>query len=166
MRIVNRENEHFYIDKTGSFMPVSDQYSCPVIVASGFIHDDYAERSITYAVPKADGKPVMVQLYEMAEFLCDNPFWDAQIEQVYINQDSEIELVPRVGQHTILLGSTDDLSDKMNRLHVFYKEGLNKAGWDNYSQINLKFRNQVIGTRSASYKPVAGIKTNIENKKH
>jgi cell division protein FtsQ len=169
MRIVNNDNEHYYIDRTGTFMPVSATYSSPVVVASGFIFDDYAESSLRYAVPSATdstARPVLVQLYEISGFLKSHPFWDAQIEQVYVNSEGELELIPRVGNHTILIGNTDQLEEKMARLFVFYQEGINKAGWENYSRINLKFRNQVIGTRSARYKPNANSVTKPENKSH
>lgn len=150
MRIINNDNEHFYVDAEGVFMPVSDQYVKPVIVASGFIFDDYRQKNLAFASAfpsDSTQKQVLVQLNEIAKFLRSNPFWDAQIEQIYVNTDSEIELVPRVGDHTILLGSTTDLDQKMNNLFVFYTEAMKKAGWNQYKMINLKFKNQVVCTR-------------------
>jgi len=151
IRIVNHENEHFYIDDQGEFMPVTDKYSCPVVVASGYIFDDYEERSLKYAVPFVKDttvQPVLKQLNQIALFLKKNEFWDSQIEQLYVNEKSEIELIPRVGDHNILIGSTVLLEEKMNNLLVFYQEGISKAGWENYSDINLKFKDQVICTKS------------------
>jgi cell division protein FtsQ len=152
IRIVNNDNEHFYIDEQGDFMPVTDKYSCQVIVASGHIYDDYAERSLRYAVPfikDTTMKPVLFQLNEIALFLKQHEFWDAQIEQLYVNDRSEIELIPRIGNQTILLGSSENLEEKMDRLMLFYREGIIKAGWNKYSVINLKYKDQVICTRAA-----------------
>jgi cell division protein FtsQ len=150
LRIVNRENEHFYVDDQGAFMPVSDKYSCPVIVASGNIFDDYAEKNLNYAVPNlrdTNALPILVQLNEIALYLKHNDFWDAQIEQIYVNELSEIELIPRVGNQKILIGNSSNLEEKMNNLFIFYKEGVSKAGWESYGTINLKFKDQVICTR-------------------
>lgn len=152
LRIVNNDNEHFYIDEHGDFMPVTDKYSCQVIVASGNIYDDYAERSLRYAVPfikDTTMKPVLQQLNEIALYLRGHEFWDAQIEQLYVNENSEIEMIPRVGNHTILLGDAENLDEKMNRLMVFYREGIVKAGWKKYSVINLKYKDQVICTKAS-----------------
>jgi cell division protein FtsQ len=148
-RVVNIDNEHFYVDEKGAFMPVTDKYTSPVIVASGFIFDDYAEKNLNYAVPNTRdslAKPVLVQINEIANFIRSNEFWDAQIEQIYVNEKYEIELVPRVGNHTILLGNSENLEEKMENLMIFYKEATNKTGWEKYSMINLKFKDQVVGT--------------------
>ncbi|HMT30841.1 MAG TPA: cell division protein FtsQ, partial [Bacteroidia bacterium] len=154
IRIINNDNEHFYIDDKGEFMPVSDKFTCQVVVASGNIFDDYAERNLTYAVPFANdslAKPVLVQLNEIASFLKGNGFWDAQI---YVNDKSEIELIPRVGNQQILIGSTENLKEKMEKLFVFYNQGVTKAGWNKYSVINLKFKDQVVCTKAVPTKKI------------
>lgn len=149
VRVINNDNEHFYIDENGEFMPVTEKFTSPVVVASGFIFDDYAAKSLKYAVPHLSDStaiPVLVQVNEIAQFLKGNEFWDAQIEQIYVNEKSEIELIPRVGNHSILLGNTSNLKEKMDNLMIFYKEGAIKTGWNRYSMINLKYKDQVIGT--------------------
>ncbi len=155
LRIVNNDNEHFYVDEQGIFMPVTDKYSSQVIVASGYIYDDYAEHSLSYSVPfikDSISKPILLQLNEIALFLKNNEFWDAQVEQLYVNENSEIELIPRIGNHNILIGSSDNLNIKMENLLVFYQEGLKKAGWEKYSNINLKYKDQVICSLNPDYK--------------
>lgn len=155
MRVVNHDNEHFYVDDQGVFMPVTDKYSCQVIAASGNIYDDYAEHSLEYSVPfirDTTSQPLLLQLNEIALFLKQNEFWDAQIEQLYVNDQSEIELIPRIGDHNILIGSSEGLEEKMENLFIFYQEGINKAGWEKYSKINLKYKEQVICSRNQKYK--------------
>ncbi|HEX5001139.1 MAG TPA: hypothetical protein VFW78_01475 [Bacteroidia bacterium] len=150
MRIINNDNEHFYIDDAGIFMPVSDQYTKPVAVATGFIFDDYKQKELAFASAfpgDSTMKPVLVQVNDIALFLRAHPFWDAQVEQIFVNTDSEIELIPRVGDQRILLGSSENLDEKMNNLFLFYTEAMKKTGWDHYSLINLKFKGQVVCTR-------------------
>lgn len=151
IRIVTFDNEHFYIDDAGTFMPVTSDFTSPVPVANGYIFDKAAQKNLNYAVPNLKdtlSKPILVQVTEVAKFLRSNDFWDAQIEQIYINKNSELELVPRVGKHTVLIGNSDNLEAKMNNLMIFYQEAIGKTGWDKYSEINLKFDNQVICTKN------------------
>lgn len=151
IRIINADNEHFYIDDKGEFMPVTDKFTSQVVIASGNIFDDYAERNLNYSVPftgDSTAKPVLQQLNEIALFLKGNPFWDAQVEQVYVNEKSEIELIPRIGNQKIIIGNTDDLEVKMEKLFIFYSQGIPKSGWDKYSVINLKFKDQVVCTKA------------------
>lgn len=151
IRIININDEHFYIDDNGKFMPVSLNYSAPVIVANGFIANTYTEQCIVKSnnseTDSAMSRPILNQLYELSLFLADNPFWNAQIEQVYVNQSLEMELWPRIGNHKIILGDDRHLAEKFSKLYTFYKEGLNKTGWNEYKIINLKFEKQIVCTR-------------------
>ena len=48
------------------------------------------------------------------------------------------------------------MKEKLEKLKVFYKEGLTKVGWDKYSVINLKYKGQVVcerKTAEAAVKP-------------
>ncbi|MFM2189725.1 MAG: hypothetical protein RL491_111 [Bacteroidota bacterium] len=152
IRVINYNNEHFYIDNKGGFMPIGDDYSTRVPVASGYIFDRITQRSLVFAVPMMDStsKPVLEQVYEVAGFIQKDGFWSSQIEQIYVNEKFEIELVPRVGNHTILLGNSEDLENKMGNLLRFYQDGASKLGWQSYSKLNLKFANQVVCTKSTT----------------
>jgi cell division protein FtsQ len=164
VRIVNSNDEHFYIDDHGEFMPVSQNYTAPVIVANGLIFDGYAERKIPQLnIENKDSvelKPVIEQIYELAQFITYHPFWNAQIEQIYVNEQAEIELIPRIGNHRIILGDASELDEKFKKLMIFYKQGLNKTGWNNYSVINLKYNNQVVCTKIITDTGKKGSKTN------
>ena len=89
----------------------------------------------------------MTDLYKFGVFLHNNKFWDAQIEQIHVLPDQNIELVPRVGDHLVYLGKLENFEDKLARLKEFYKKGLNRVGWNKYSRINLEFSNQIICTK-------------------
>ncbi len=125
-------NGNFYIDSEGGIMPLpTSVFSAYVPIASGYIVKEFAS-----------GK-----LYEFALFLHDNRFWDTQIEQIYVDSNQDVELTPRVGDHQIILGKLDDYKENLEKLRLFYDKGLNEVGWNKYSVINLKFKNQVVCTR-------------------
>ena len=47
-----------------------------------------------------------------------------------------------------------DIDKKFTKLLAFYKEGLNKVGWNNYSRINIAFENEVVCTRKDGVAPL------------
>ena len=153
VRIITMHDEQFYIDDRGSFMPVSDKYTPQVIVSNGFIFDRYSEQKINFIDPDlfdtggVQTKPVIEQLFQLAKFIEADTFWNAQAEQIYVNENQELEITPRIGNHCIVIGDAENLSEKFNRLMIFYTQGLNKTGWNNYSIINLKYSNQVVCTK-------------------
>jgi cell division protein FtsQ len=152
VRIINHNDEQYYIDQTGAFMPVSDRYTPPSLVANGYIFNTYSEMNVNIGAPKSDTSATkiprtIVQVYVLAQFLEADSFWSTNTEQIYVNEFQELELIPRVGDHKILLGDTTNLSEKMDNLFAFYREGLNKLGWNKYSVINLKYKDQVVCTK-------------------
>lgn len=128
---VNSTSGNYYIDNMGSVMPLSRHYVAHVLVASGYINKEFA----------------MNELYHFVQFLQDNEFWNNQIDQIYVDADQEVELIPLVGNHKILLGSFDDYQKKLDNLKLFYEQAIPKVGWEKYSLINLKYRNQIVCTK-------------------
>lgn len=152
VRIINRKDEHFYIDEEGRFMPISDQYTPPVLVASGAIFNTFSEMRAGEMRSRHDSTrmltPRMIdQVFVMADYISRDTFWNDNAEQIYVNEYQELELIPRIGDHRIVFGDTTMMSEKFRNLQVFYLEGLNNTGWNNYSIINLKYKGQVVCTK-------------------
>jgi cell division protein FtsQ len=122
---------NFYVDSKGSIMPVSRRYVAYVPVASGYVEKELAT----------------TELYDFALFLHKNEFWNSQIEQIYIYPNKEAVLIPRVGEHRILLGTLADFREKLTNLQLFYEQAIPKVGWEKYSIINLKFKDQIVCTK-------------------
>jgi cell division protein FtsQ len=138
LRVVNMANLHFYIDGNGNKIPLSDNYTAKVLVASGLIEEDFSGRVDTLKTKMAR------DLFRTALYIKSDTLWDNQIEQLFVDLKGDIEMVPRVGGHKIILGSADSLQIKFRNLLVFYKKAIPKVGWDTYKTINLKYANQIV----------------------
>lgn len=131
IRVIADNGENYYIDTEAKKMPPSKRYTAYLPIATGSIKDSIIHE----------------ELYKFALFLSKNDFWNAQIEQIVVQPNKDFEFIPRVGDHTVILGSIDNLEDKLDKLMTFYKNELNKTGWNKYSSINLKYDKQVVCTR-------------------
>src|SRR3984885_15071668 len=146
LRIMNRFDQDFYVDQHGFKLPLSGNFTARVLVANGYIDELFANHVDTLHTSLA------MQLFKTADYIRKDSLWDAQIAQLYVNKDHEIELIPHVGNHRILLGDADSLATKFRNLLVFYKKALPQVGWDAYKEINIKYANQVIGVRNENIK--------------
>jgi cell division protein FtsQ len=151
IRIMNTLTNGFYVDEKGKYMPLSGNYTARVIIVNGhtdIIPNDeaikgFADGMQTLAnVPQ--GKSMLADLYTLSTFIRNDTLWNAMFEQIYVNAESDIELIPKVGKHIIILGSIENMKRKFENLKLFYRKGLNRKGWENYEIINLKFSNQVV----------------------
>ena len=146
LRIMNRFDQDFYVDQHGLKIPLSSNFTARVLVANGYIDELFANQVDTLHTALA------MELFKTADYIRKDSLWDAQIAQIYVNKDHEIELIPRVGNNRILLGNADSLDTKFHNLLVFYKKALPQVGWDAYKEINIKYANQVIGVRNENIK--------------
>ncbi|MBL4753505.1 MAG: hypothetical protein JKY52_07945 [Flavobacteriales bacterium] len=127
MRILSQELGDFYLDENKDRIPLSNNYSARVIVANGSINSDMLD-----------------DLFLLATFVNNNQFWKSQIQQIYVAWPEEIQLIPRVGKHKILLGGVSNLEEKFDNLLSLYKHGLNNVGWDKYKSIDLRYKDQIV----------------------
>ncbi len=154
LRIINAGGQDYYIDRDGLKMPMSPNFTANVLVATGDIYEGFAGRVDTVLTH------LVSDLYKTALYLKQDTLWDAQIEQIFVNSKSDIELIPRVGNQRIILGNADSLSVKMGNLLAFYKQAMPQVGWDAYKTINVKYINQIVCEKNvfdstAVKKPIA-----------
>jgi cell division protein FtsQ len=130
MRVMT-SNGSYYLDKYGVRIPVSSSYATNVLVATGSVSEKFA----------------VEKLLPFVLYVEDNDFWNAQIEQIYVEEDGDVLLIPLVGRHIIELGDTDNYREKLNVMREFYKQVLVKNNWDKYEKVSLKYNNQVVAKR-------------------
>lgn len=135
MKIFDKNGEAYCIDKEGNII-YGIQNALFLPVASGFIDKEIAGKEIK----------------DIAVAIDKSNFWKAQIEQLYFNEKKEAILVPRVGNHTIELGTADNIEAKLDKLRTFYKQAINGIGWNKYSKINIEFADKVICTKREKQK--------------
>jgi cell division protein FtsQ len=149
IRIINNQYENFYLDYSGALLPVSNGFSARVPVATGNIDFSYLKNpgyrvNIMALSDSIYNDSLLTNLYRLAMYIHHDSFLKALTGQVFVNESGEFEIIPRLGDHVIILGTADDLQHKFKKLFAFYKLGLNRVGWNRYNVINIKFKNQVV----------------------
>ena len=149
LRVINRYGESFYLDERGDLLRHSGRYSAHVLVANGYINlrPEQKDYNVLNAEIPAGKRNIVRELFELAGYINGNRFWKAQIQQIYVNEDGDFELIPLVGAHVIVFGAFDKPDAKFSKLESFYRHGLNVKGWNSYDVINLKYEGQIVGTK-------------------
>jgi cell division protein FtsQ len=149
VRIFDARGLGYYIDREGNIVTLSTRFSPHVLVFNGNIQTPFTlgKQVNVNELGSSSAEQKLKDILTLAEYISGDKLWNSQIVQVYVNHSDEFELVPRVGPHLILLGDLDDYVEKFEKLEIFYKEGLNNMGWNQYSKINLKFKDQIVCTK-------------------
>lgn len=147
VRVVNQQGHAFYLGTEGEVMPLSGKFIPKTMVATGYIPDlpNPAEKEKFNSLsPSKNPNSILLQIHFLAEKLNTHPVLKNSIEQIYVNQQGEIELVPASGDHIIALGNVDNLDHKLENLLAFYQTGLPKLTEGEYKLIDLKYKDQVV----------------------
>ncbi|MBT3243564.1 MAG: hypothetical protein HN352_10455 [Bacteroidetes bacterium] len=121
-------NGTYYLDEENQVLGLVAGHTPRVPVITGVTNVDF----------------VSEKLADLAGFIHTDPFWNAQIEQIQVWSESEIELVPKLGEHRIMMGPSIDFRWKLEKLKALYEKGLPNVGWDIYESIDLRYQNQIV----------------------
>ncbi len=87
-------------------------------------------------------------LVTFVDEVSSDSFWGAEVVQFIADTTStgeiSLQLVPRSGDFTIILGTLAERDAKMRKLQKFYDKGLSHLGWDRYKSVDLRYSKQVI----------------------
>lgn len=118
----------YLIDSAGMKIPLRGSYSRKLMVVTGDLKSLQTRKN----------------LVKLNEFIQDDSFWRAQVEQIHVNNQGDMVLVPRVGNHRINVGGVNDLEYKFRNLFALYEHGLDPLEWNSYREISVKYKGQVI----------------------
>ena len=138
-RIFTASGNSFYIDKEGLQLPLKQLTVLRLPVFTNF-PSDHEKLS----------KPDSLLLNDILHFtkaVQTDSFFMAQTAQVNIAVNGDFELVPTVGDHIVLIGSVDNIEDKLNRLYTFYKKVWVQSGLNAYQVIDCRFDKQIVALK-------------------
>lgn len=121
----------FYIDSDGREMALSENYSARVLMVTG----------------SGEKKFLQDSLFRVVKAIREQAFLDALIQEINVNPDHTLEIIPRVGDERIFFGDAGNYEWKLTKLKVFYEHGLPNVGWNRYSQIDLRYSNQIVARK-------------------
>lgn len=145
MRVIPDEGGDYLVDDEGYVFRKSTIYAPRLHIVGGDITISRRMLEGTSIFDTAAfHKTVLRDIYELLTYIDNDDFWSAQIDQIYVDSKQQIEMISRIGSHTIQLGSIDNYETKMRNLLAFYEQVLPKTGWNRYSTINIAFKDQII----------------------
>lgn len=138
-RVFTVNGNSFYVDDSGDRLPLSENFSARVPMITSFPTE-------AKHLNKVDSS-FLQQIKDVAQYILKDPFWMAQIEQIDITADRQLEMIPKLGDHVIRFGDAADAERKFHQLNLFYQQVSNRFGWNKYSIIDVQYNNQVVATK-------------------
>lgn len=154
VRINSGGGESYYLDVTGSRISTVKHQAVRVPIATG----DIAKYENGWLKKKAHN---LNEVFTLSKALYKDDFLYALVEQIDVDKESGLTLIPKVGPR-LIIGDTSNLSDKLDALKASYEQVLKRKGWEKLKALNFSIPNQV---RKVSDERVSALITN-ENENH
>jgi cell division protein FtsQ len=141
VRVMDSSNKSYYLDEEGEKIPTVEKSAIRVPLATGNIdlyHEDLFRQNKCNKLN---------EVYAVSKYIFNDSLLSAMIEQIDVNENKDITLIPKIGRHEIIIGDSTYLQEKFDNLKVMYKDGLSREGWRKYNVLKLNYRGQVVGVR-------------------
>lgn len=144
MRVMPDSGGDFFIDEDGVLIRKRNLYTPRLHIVGGNVKINQDLLNGVSLLDTGVNNQVLKDIYHLVRYINRDSFWSAQIDQIYVDNSNEINLVPRVGNQIIHLGDAYNYEGKLRNLEVFYEKILPEVGWNKYSMINLEFKDQIV----------------------
>ncbi|MBR2947123.1 MAG: hypothetical protein IKC17_00840 [Bacteroidales bacterium] len=138
-------NGGFYIDEQMYILPLVESFSSYVPIISGEIPLNI-ERNYR-GFYHGENRQWLEMLMEMILYINRHPLWSAQIQQIEVERNLDLNLYNRVGDQKVIFGQMNRYEYKLAKLEAYYRNIVPVHGWEKYSEVNLKYSDQIVCTK-------------------
>ena len=148
-RIFNKFGESYYLDSEGNAMNTTSSHTARTLIVTGNIKD----RSNSISTSEIINNDSLISIrklddiYRISSYVCNDPLFHSLVGQIHLEKNGDFILVPLVGDQKIVFGtahSSTEVESKFEKLRIFYNEAMAYEGWTTYSEISLKFEDQIV----------------------
>jgi len=129
MRVFDGDRS-YYVNREGKRMSAVKSFHVDVPVVEGHF----------------TGRWTPTRLLPVLDYVAHDEALNELVTMWVVRDSCNVCFVPSIRGHIVNLGSIDGYKSKFAKLMKFYKEVLSVKGWETYSEINLKWDYQVVGT--------------------
>jgi len=139
IRVKGQNKKDFYFDKDGNIIPLSENATSRVPLLTGNI-----EKINFQQLKKLDTEAN--KILELGVQIHNDQFLSALVEQIYVENNGKLILVPKVGNQKIEFGNANNIDEKLEKIRIFYKTGMAGSGWRKFTKINIEWEGQIVGS--------------------
>ena len=136
-RIVNENKSKKYFDIDGEIFPTSLGYSHRVLLI-------FLTSKINFLNNNLNNTEFGVDLLNMVKYIESDKFLSKIVSEIEVDNFKNIIILPQISKQKIIFGYPDDLVNKFRKIKIFYEDIAPAKGWNTYSSVNVKYRNQII----------------------
>lgn len=133
----------FYATEDCSLFPLQSTYTSHVMVVDGYI-PLLIEHGYLGKPDTEEGQRWLHDMVGLVKYIEGSKTWKDKIVQITVLEDSDLMLIPRVGQERFLFGQACDIEEKFEKMGLYYKGIQRNKGEYAYKTVDLRFKDQIV----------------------
>jgi cell division protein FtsQ len=114
----------YFVDEDGVLIRRKKLYTPRLQIVGGNIRINSRMLDGISVLDSSNKNSILKDIYYLVQYIRHDRFWSAQIDQIWVDNDDEIDIIPRMGNHIIHLGTTENFEGKLRNLEAFYRKVL------------------------------------------
>ncbi len=152
MRVIPDNGGDYFVDEEGFVVRKRNLYNPRLHIVEGNINISQAMLNGVSVLDTIIKNSILKDIYQLVNYINEDRFWSAQIDQIYVDGNDQIDLIPRTGNQLVHLGTVENFKGKLRNLRAFYDKVLPEVGWNKYSLIDLEYKDQIVCKRRDNQK--------------
>lgn len=139
-RVLYEDGSGFYLDREFRKVDLSPRFAANTLLVRGLTWEPLEPRDSLQ-------NEALLGMRKFLEYVDKDEFLRSQVSEVVRKDNGDLMLYPELGEQVIEFGKPLRIEDKFDNLKLFYDKVLNQTGWENYREISLKYRGQIVARK-------------------
>lgn len=152
LRIYNSDNKSVYVDNQGNMYPSENDYVPHVLICSGYI--DFQETELGNVNDEIYAESELQNTFILAKEVLKDKYSSQCVKQIYVDKKKNYKFSLTNTNIIVIFGDVNNIAEKLFNMEQFFKRMQGNPELDNYKEINLNYKNQVVCTKNKNKKKV------------
>ncbi len=136
--MLQREPLFTLLTPQGNYFVCKDQTVVPIIRSEDY-YTTFLPVSGSISVDKAAN-----ELYPLMNLILSDPLWRELFIHIYVDPIRGVIATPRASNTEIILGTSSNWEEKLDKLHLFVEKVIPIFGWNSFISVHLEYKDQIV----------------------
>lgn len=143
-RVYNKKGKSVYIDDEGNIFPSNNQYVPHVLIASGL---DFPADELGNVDDEVYATTDLKQTFNLIKEVLADDYAKSRVRQIHYDKKKNYIFSLNNTNIIVIFGDVNDIKEKLSKMQYFFDAMQGNPELDNYKEINLNYKNQVVCTK-------------------
>lgn len=144
VRVYAKSGKSVYIDENGNIFPSENQYVPRILIVSGI---DFPVKELGNVNDDIYAKTDLPQTFNLVKEVLNDNYAKSCVKQIHYDKKKNYIFSVNNTNIIVIFGDVNEIREKLLKMKHFFDKMLGNPELDNYKEINLNYKNQVVCTK-------------------